>query len=173
MLDNCRKAFAVSVIWNCGLFVEQDRCMNARWTLTIVILQCGWSMQKWRWGEHENFVVLSHCWHPLSLLSLCSIVYLNLRWCSLGLESWTFCGSRYRDKVYDSIMISSLYPLAPMTSARHVIQARHATHEVCARTSQPAQNTGTTRANSLGRAKWWHATSRYACDRDLNDAMTN
>jgi len=38
----------------------------------------------------------------------------------LGLESWTFCGSRYRNKVDDDITISSLQLLALMSSIRHM-----------------------------------------------------
>jgi len=39
----------------------------------------------------------------------------------LALKSWTFLGSRYRDKVYDDTMISLLLPLAPMTQVESVL----------------------------------------------------
>jgi len=34
----------------CSLFVEQGQCTSVHSISTTAILQCGWSMQKWRWG---------------------------------------------------------------------------------------------------------------------------
>jgi len=69
----------------------------------------------------------------------------------LVLESWTFFGLRYRDKVHDDIAISSLLPLASMMQV------------ACARTLQPARNTGLAGMTIQDAQAQWHTQINQQC----------
>jgi len=123
------------------------------------VYYCSASIKSYAACKLVSLVAVHLCRRPLSYLCVnhFSQIQTHFGGLTLGLESWTFCGSRYRDKVHDDIVTIATsaddrHQTLDIGKACDAPHARNVRSPIPARSKHQDRDNGV-RVNSPGRAK--------------------